>query len=62
MEVPQLGVESDLQLPAYATARAMPDLSHVWDLHHSSQQHRILNPLSEVRDRTCILIDTRCVP
>ena len=25
MEVPRLGVESKLQLPAYATATAMPD-------------------------------------
>ena len=30
----------------------MPDPSHVCDLHHSSQQHRILNPLCEARDRT----------
>ena len=34
-----------------------PDLSHVCDLHHSSQQHRILNPLSEARDQTCVLMD-----
>ena len=27
MEVPSLGAESELQLPAYATATAMPDLS-----------------------------------
>ena len=46
MEGPSLGVESELQLPAYATATAMPDLSHVCDLYHSSQQHQILNPLS----------------
>ena len=26
-------------------------------LHHSSQQHGILNPLSDARDRTCILRD-----
>ena len=58
MEVPGLGVESDLQLPAYATAIAMPDPSHACDLHHSSRQHRIPNPLSEARDQTCILIDT----
>ena len=25
MEVPRLGVQSELQLPAYATATAMPD-------------------------------------
>ena len=38
MEVPRLGVESELQLLAYTTATAMQDPSHVWDLHHSSQQ------------------------
>ena len=30
----------------------MPDPSCIWDLHHSLQQCRILNPLSEARDRT----------
>ena len=39
----------------------MPDLSWVWDLHHSSQQCRILNPLSEARDPTGILMDTSWV-
>ena len=57
MEVPRLGVESELQLPAYTTATATWDLSHVWDLHHSSWQHWILNPLHEARDWTCILMD-----
>ena len=28
-------------------------------LHHSSWQHRILNPMSEARDGTHILVDTR---
>ena len=50
MEVPRLGVESELQLLAYATATAMQDPSHVCDLYHSSQQHWILNPLREARD------------
>ena len=36
MEVPRPGVELELQLPAYTTATAVPDLSHVCDLHHSS--------------------------
>ena len=45
MEVPKLGVQSELQLPAYVTATAAPDPSQVFDLHHSSQQHRILNLL-----------------
>ena len=52
MEVPRLGVESKLQLPAYVTATATQDLSHVCNLQQSSWQHRILNPLSEARDRT----------
>ena len=30
-------------------------------LHHSSQQHWILNPLSKARDWTCILLDTSWV-
>ena len=34
----------------------MPDPSHVRDLHHSSRQHGILNPLSEARDQTCNLM------
>ena len=58
IEVPSLGVESELQLPAYTTARAMPDPRQVLDLHHSSRQHWILNPPSKARDRICILGDT----
>ena len=58
MEVPRLAVESELQLLAYTTATAVPDLSCVCDLHHSSWQHQILNPLGENRDWTCILMDT----
>ena len=48
----QTGVESELQLPAYATAAATSDLSRVCDLHHSSWQRQILNPLNEIGDRT----------
>ena len=58
LEVPRLGVESELQLPAYARATATPDLSHVCDLHHSSRQHQILNPLNGAQDGTCIFMDT----
>ena len=54
MEIPRLGVE--LELPAYARATAPQDPSHVFDLHHSSQQRQIPNPLSEARDRTRILM------
>ena len=52
MEVPRLGIESELQLPAYTTATATQALSCVRDLHHSSWQHQILNPPSEARDQT----------
>ena len=37
---------------ALTTVTAMPDLSHVCDLHHSSWPCWILKPLSEARDRT----------
>ena len=50
MEVRRLGVESELQPPAYITATATRDLSCVCHLHHSSRPRRILNPLSEARD------------
>ena len=58
MEVPSLGVESELQLLAYATITATQDSSCVYTLHHSSWQHRILNSLSKARDQTCNLMDT----
>ena len=51
MEVPRLKVELELRLPAYTTATAMQDLSHICDLHHSSWQHQILNLPSEARDQ-----------
>ena len=54
MEAPRLGVQSELQLPAIATATAiaMPEPSRVYHVHHSSWQRQILNSLSEARDRT----------
>ena len=57
VEVPRLGVKSELWLPAYATATAMWDPSCVCNLHHSLQQLWILNPLNEARDRTLNLMD-----
>ena len=57
MEVPWLGVELELQLPAYTTATATQDPSHVCDLHHSSRQRQTLNPLSKARGRTHSLMD-----
>ena len=58
MKAPRLGVKLELQLPTYTTAIAMPDLSRVCDLHHSSRQCWILNPLSKARDGTQVLRDT----
>ena len=58
IDVPRLGVKQELQLPAYTTAPAMPELSRICNLHHSWWQCWIFNPLSEARDRTCILMDT----
>ena len=52
MEVPRLGVESELQLLAYTTDTATQDLSCVCNLQNSSRQCRILNPLSKARDQT----------
>ena len=37
MEVPRLGVKSELQLLAYTTAIAMPDTSRVCDLYTTTQ-------------------------
>ena len=59
MEVPR---QSELQLLAYATATATPDPSHICNLHHSSRQCQILNPLSEARDGTHACMDTSWVP
>ena len=58
MEVLRLGVELELQLPAYTTASAKGDPSHSCNLQHSSQQHWIVDPLSGARDKTRILMDT----
>ena len=57
MEVPRLRVYLELQLLAYATASATPALSQVCDLHHSSLQQWILNPLSEARHQAHNLMD-----
>ena len=54
-EVPRRGVKS--QLPAYTTATTIRDPSHLCDLHHSSRQRQILNPMSKARDQIHILTD-----
>jgi len=56
MEVPRLEAESELQLLAYTTAIATQDPIHICNLHHSSWQLQILNPLSEARNQTCNLM------
>ena len=56
MEVPRLGIESELQPPACAMATATPDLSRVCDLQFI--QRWMPDPLSEARDQTHILMDT----
>ena len=62
MEVPRLGVQPgvqlELQLPAYTTATETWDPSRICNLHYSSQECRILNPLNKGKDRTHILMDT----
>ena len=58
MEVPKPGIEWELQLLAHLTARVMPDLILICDLHCSLWQHQILNTLSEATDWICILMET----
>ena len=57
-EVPRQGVESELQLQAYATATATPNLSCFCCLHRSLQQCQILNPRSQAKDGNCIPTET----
>ena len=58
LEVSRLGIESDLYPLAYATATATWDLSHICDLHRSSWQRKILNPMGKAKDWTLVLKDT----
>ena len=58
MGSPRLRVKFKLQLLAYTRAIAMPDLSHMCNLHISLRQCRVLNPLRDARDQTRILMDT----
>ena len=57
MEVPSLGVESELQLPANAATTATQDLSIFCNPHHGSRQYQLLCLLSQARDCTCVLMD-----
>ena len=57
VEVPRPGVKSELQLPASTTATATPDPGRILNLRCSLRQCRILDPLQEAGDQTCILMD-----
>ena len=62
IEVPGLGLKSELQLPAYTTAATTTwDWICIYDLHCSLRQRWILNPVTKARDRTQILVDTSCI-
>ena len=50
----QIGTVTDGLYHSHSNAA----LSHIFDLHCSLRQHQILNPLSEARDQTHILMDT----
>ena len=52
MEGPGLGVEWELQLEPTPQPQ-----QYICNLHYSLWQLWILNPLSEARDQTCILMD-----
>ena len=63
MQVPRLGIESELQRPTYARATDTPDPSRICNPHHSSRQHQIFNPLSAARDQTRnLMVPSRIVP
>ena len=58
MEVPRLGVVSELQPLDDATDTATLDPSCICDLQRRPWQRQILDPLSEARDQTHVLMDT----
>ena len=58
MEDSRLEFELELQLPAYITATATSDLRHICNLHYSSCQCQVLNPMSGPRDWTHSVMDT----
>ena len=61
MEALRLGVRLKQQLLAYTTATVTPDLSSFCDLHHSSWQRQIPNPLNKSRHLGLVLVDTSWV-
>ena len=58
VEVPRLGVKSELHLVAYTTATATGYLSSICNQHHSCWKCWMPDPLSDAKDPTHILMDT----
>ena len=58
MEVPRLGVKLQLQLPAYTTATATPNLSMSATNTIAHGNAGSFNPMNKAGDQTCIFIDT----
>ena len=56
MEVPRLGVESELQPLAYTTATPTPDSSCICDLNTAHGNARSLTQLKEAKDQTFVLM------
>ena len=55
MEVPRVGVELELQLPAYT--KLQPRGTRAASATHATAHRWILNPLREAREGTHILMD-----
>ena len=51
MEVPRPGVQVEAVADSLHHSHSNTDASRIWDLHPSSWQSRLLNPLREARDR-----------
>ena len=62
MDVPRLGVKSELQLPAYTTATATLALSLICDPRDSSQPRQPFNPPSGATQRNHLPLNTRPLP
>ena len=62
MDVARLGVESELQLPAYATAMATLDPSCTCKPRCGLTQRQILHPLSKNKESTWVLTETTSGP
>ena len=56
MEVASPGVKSEVQMPIYTRNRDAPHPSLTCNLHPSSEQCRVFNPLSQANDGTHFLM------